>query len=280
MTDRRTLMQLMALATAGGGLTSLAGVAAAQDAMPAHGSGGLPLMDMGKIPPTWLGDEQVAILIYDDMTILDVIGPQYFLSGLMGATVHLVARDARPITSDSGVIVTPTATFASCARDLDILLVGGGISGTLAAMRDDATLDFLADRGARARWVTSVCTGSLLLGQAGLLEGYRATCHWIGRPHLPQFGAIEVDERMVFDRNRATAPGVSAGLDLGLELVRRLRPLDLAQAMQLVAEYAPEPPLDSGTPDTAPPEVVAGVRDRLAGFTLAVAETARMARRA
>jgi len=278
VTDRRLLMQLMALA-AGGGLSSLARPAMAQDAMPAHGSGDLPLMDMAKIPRTWLGEEKVAILIYNDMTVLDVIGPQYFLSGLMGATVHLVAKDDRPVTSDSGVIVTPTATFASCPRDLDILLTGGGISGTLAAMRDDATLDFLADRGARAKWVTSVCTGSLLLGQAGLLNGYRATSHWIGRSHLPLFGAIEVDERMVFDRNRATAAGVSAGLDLGLELVRRLRPLDLAQAMQLVAEYAPEPPLNSGTPATAPAEVVAGVRDRLSGFTRAVEATAHMARR-
>lgn len=262
--DRRTLLQMAAAASLAGGAPAPAGAQ-----RPAKVAA-RPTMDMAKVPPAWFGKEQVAILIYDDMTALDVVGPQYFLSGLMGATVHMVAKDRRPVRSDSGLVVTPTATFETCPRDIDILLTGGGLDGTLAAMADPATLAFLADRGARAKWVTSVCTGSLLLGRAGLLKGYRATSHWLGRPLLAGFGATEVDERVVFDRNRATAAGVSAGLDLGLALVQRLRPLDYAQAIQLVAEYAPEPPLDSGTPDRAPAAVVAGVRDRTAGFVDAV----------
>ncbi|MDJ0977293.1 MAG: DJ-1/PfpI family protein [Erythrobacter sp.] len=273
--QRRDMIRMMSALAATG---ALAAPAFAQgDAKPTSPDGET-LMDMSKVPPSWFGNEQVAVIIYDNMTALDVIGPQYFLSGLFGATVHMVAKTDQPITSDSGITITPTATFETCPRALDILLVGGGVSGTLAAMRDDVTLDFLADRGSRAKWVTSVCTGSLLLGQAGLLKGYRATSHWIGRPLLNDFGAIEVNERMVFDRNRATGAGVSAGLDLGLELMHRMRPLDLAQAMQVMAEYAPEPPLDFGTPEKVPSDVLAGIEGRLSGFTDAVRATARTAR--
>ncbi|MNH55752.1 Isonitrile hydratase [compost metagenome] len=282
MQDRRALLKMMALSP---GLAPLiASAAQAQDTLSMESPGAMPVsgerpvMDMDAIPADWFGTEQVGILIYDQMTALDVIGPQHFLAGLMGATIHLVARTDAPVTSDSGLVLTPTATFDSCPRDLDVLLAGGGMTGALAAMRDDATLDFLADRGARAGWVGSVCTGSLLLGQAGLLRGYRATSHWLGRPMLDRFGAIEVDQRVVIDRNRATGAGVSAGLDLGLELVKRLRPLDCAQTVQLMAEYAPEPPLDAGTPDRAPAAVVANVRDWHVGFTDAVAEAARSAR--
>lgn len=273
--QRREMIQILSVLAASGALAS---PALGQTATGASAIDETKPMDMSKVPQSWFGDEQVAIVIYDDMTALDVIGPQYFLSGLFGATVHMVARTEAPITSDSGITITPTATFETCPKDLDVLLVGGGVSGTLAAMRDDTTLDFLADRGARAQWVTSVCTGSLLLGQAGLLKGYRATSHWIGRPLLDRFGAIEVNERMVFDRNRATGAGVSAGLDLGLELMHRMRPLDLAQAMQVMAEYAPEPPLDFGTPEKVPADVLAGIEDRMSGFTEAVRSTARSAR--
>jgi transcriptional regulator GlxA family with amidase domain len=155
---------------------------------------------------------------------------------------------------------------------LDVLLTGGGTNGTLAAMRDPDMIAFLADRGSRAKWVASVCTGSLLLGRAGLLRGYRATSHWVGRPLLKDFGAIEVDQRVVFDRNRATGAGVSAGLDLALALVEKLRPIEFRQAVQLLAEYAPEPPLDSGTPDRAPATIFAQMRDLTAGFVDGVNE--------
>lgn len=205
-----------------------------------------------------------------------LFGAGYFLSRLNGADIQFVARSMDPVQGGNGLVIMPTATFETCPKDLDILLVGGGSAGTLAALRDDATIAFLEDRGSRAKWVTSVCTGSLLLGRAGLLKGYRATSHWIGRPLLKEFGAIEVDERVVFDRNRVTGAGVSAGLDFALALVKLLRPLAAAQAAQLFAEYAPEPPLDSGTPDRAPPEVLAIARELLADFSSGVLETARM----
>jgi cyclohexyl-isocyanide hydratase len=230
---------------------------------------------MDKVPPAWKGNEKIAIVIYDHITALDVIGPHYFLGRLAGAEIHFVADSLRPVPSENGLILTPTATFDTCPKDLDILMTGGGTSGTLAAMRDPAMLAFLADRGSRAKWVTSVCTGSLLLGQAGLLKGYRATSHWLGRPFLKDFGAIEVDERVVFDGNRATGAGVSAGLDLALALLQRLRPLEFAQTIQLFAEYAPAPPLHSGTPETAPAPVLAMARELTSSFVGGVGELAR-----
>lgn len=263
MMDRRMVLQMTASASLIGGLSMATG-ASAQNSAPAK-------VEPASIPPSWMGKEQIAILIYDGMTSLDIVGPHFFLSSLAGATVHLVARSLKPVTGD-GLTITPTTTFGSCPRDLDVLLTGGGTDGTLNAMEDPATLAFLADRGARAKWVASVCTGSLLLARAGLLKGYKATSHWIGRPMLQKFGAIEVDERVVFDRNRATGAGVSAGLDLGLALVQRLRPLDFAQTVQLFAEYAPEPPLDSGTPDRAPAQVLAHARETLQPFVDAVSK--------
>lgn len=261
--DRRTatLLTLLAPALASG---------TAKAEQPAASGGAQTGTYMDKVPPSWKGKEQIAIVIYDHMTPLDIVGPHYFLGRLAGAEIHIVADSMRPIFCESGLTIMPTATFETCPKDLDILLTGGGTKGTLAAMRDPAMLAFLADRGARAKWVASVCTGSLLLGQAGLLRGYRATSHWLGRPMLKDFGAIEVDERMVFDRNRATGAGVSAGLDLGLALVQRLRPLEFAQMVQLFAEYAPEPPLDSGTPEKAPPAVLTTARELTADFVQGV----------
>ncbi|UPT64809.1 MAG: DJ-1/PfpI family protein [Hyphomonadaceae bacterium JAD_PAG50586_4] len=221
---------------------------------------------LDRMPRAWRGNEKIAIVIYDHMTPLDVVGPHYYFGRVPGAEVQFVANSLRPIPCENGLFIMPTATFETCPADLDVLLVGGGTNGTLAAMRDPATLEFIADRGARAHWVASVCTGSLLLGEAGLLRGYRATSHWIGRPLLADYGAIEVDERVVFDRNRATGAGVSAGLDLALALVQRLRPLEFAQAVQLLSEYAPEPPLHGGTPQTAPPAVLQQVQQLTADF--------------
>lgn len=263
--DRRavTLLTLLAPLMAGG-------VANAQ------GMGGAPQAGnyMDKVPASWKGREKIGILLYDHITAQDVIGPHYFLGRLAGAEIYFVANSVRPVFSENGLSLMATHNFDTCPRDLDLLLVGGGTRGTVAAMRDPATIAFIADRGARAKWVTSVCTGSLLLGQAGLLRGYRATSHWIGRPLLKEFGAIEVDERVVFDRNRISGAGVSAGLDLGLSIVRKLRPLEFAQMLQLFAEYAPEPPLDSGTPDRAPAPVLALANDMLADFVAGVRETA------
>lgn len=214
-----------------------------------------PAHDMSAMPAHWHGSEQIAFLIYPAFTALDMVGPHYMLTNLMGATTHIVASSREPVKSDTGLLFMPTATFEDCPRDLDIICVPGGTTGTLAAMEDEATIRFLRDRGSRAKYVTSVCTGSLVLGAAGLLEGYRATSHYLTKPLLGLFGAVATEGRIVTDRNRITGGGVTAGIDFGLSLVGRLRDREYAQAVQLLAEYAPDPPYDSGTPERAPESV-------------------------
>lgn len=140
--------------------------------------------DASVMPPHWTGKEQIAFLIYEDFTALDMVGPHYMLTNLMGAKTHIVARTKAPVKSDTGLVFTPSADFSDCPADLDILCVPGGTLGTLAAIEDDATIRFLKDRGSRAKFVTSVCTGSLVLAAAGLLDGYKATSHWLTKPLL------------------------------------------------------------------------------------------------
>lgn len=222
--------------------------------------------DMRMAPAHWTGREQIAMLLYPDFTALDLIGPQYMFANLMGATVHLVAATREPVRSDTGVSLLPTLTYDECPIAPDIFFVPGGSVGTLMAIQDRATRDFVADRGGRAGLVTSVCTGSLLLGAAGLLRGYRATSHWVTRDLLALVGAQPADARVVWDRNRVTGAGVSAGLDLGLAIVERLRDREYAQAVQLLAEYAPEPRLDAGTPERAPPQVRQMMSDMFTGL--------------
>ncbi len=222
--------------------------------------------DMGAMPASWTGREQIGMLLYPGMTALDFVGPQHMFSSLMGAKVHHVARTMAPVVSDSRLAILPTVTLARCPRDLDILFVPGGGAGTVAAMQDAQILAFLADRGSRAKLVTSVCTGSLLLGAAGLLRGYRATTHWATHALLADVGATPVQARVVRDRNRVTGAGVSAGLDLGLAIVGLLRDSAYAQTVQLLAEYAPEPPYEAGSPRTAPPAVTAMVADMFKDF--------------
>lgn len=221
---------------------------------------------MQTMPPTWVGSEQIAMVVYPGMTALDLTGPQYMLVGLMGAQVHLVAESLTPVMTDTGVIITPTKTFETCPPDLDVLFVPGGSRGTVEAAKDPKVLAFLRDRGSRAKLVTSVCTGSLVLGAAGLLEGYQATSHWVTRDLLTRFGAIPVDARVVVDRTRITGAGVSAGIDLGLLIVKRLRDEEYAKAMCLLAEYAPEPPVVAGTPAQAGPVTTKIMTDMCAGL--------------
>lgn len=198
---------------------------------------------------------RIAMLLYPGMTALDVVGPQGLLAGLAPNTLYLVAQAVGPVPSDTNLILIATTSFADCPADLDVLFVPGG-DGTAAQMRDAATLAFLRDRASQARWVTSVCTGSLILGAAGLLRGYRATSHCCARDTvLPLLGAIPVDDRVVFDGNRVTAAGVSAGLDFALALAARLRGEDYARTAQLVAEYAPKPPFEAGSPTAAGPTI-------------------------
>ncbi|MFD1282891.1 DJ-1/PfpI family protein, partial [Methylobacterium goesingense] len=207
---------------------------------------------------------RIAMLLYPGMTALDLVGPQALLAGIAAGGLHLVARTAGPVTSDTGLALVAGDSFETCPRDLDVLFVPGG-DGTPAQMRDPDTLAFLRDRAARAGWITSVCTGSLILGAAGLLRGYRATSHWCVRDRvLPRLGAIPVDERVVFDGNRVTAAGISAGLDFALALSARLAGPEAARTSQLVAEYAPAPPFEAGTPGTAGPATTARARAILA----------------
>ena len=220
----------------------------------------------------------IAMLLYPGMTALDLVGPQSLLAGITKVPIQLVARRTGPVESDTGLALTATHDFETCASDVSVLFVPGG-DGTPAQMRDAPTLAFLRDRAARARWIASVCTGSLILGAAGLLEGYRATSHWCVREAvLPRLGAIPVDARVVFDRDRVTAAGVSAGLDFALALAARLRGEDHARTAQLVAEYAPQPPFRAGTPAEAGPDVTRAADAILSGL-IAGAKSAAFDRR-
>lgn len=211
-----------------------------------------PDHDMSAFPASWHGSEKIAFMIYPQFTALDMVGPHYMLGNLMGATTYIVAKTQEPIVSDMKLAIVPTHTFADCPADLDVICVPGGTLGTLAAMEDAETIAFLKDRGSRAKYVTSVCTGSLVLGAAGLLKGYKATGHWVARDVLRIFGAEPVDARVVADRNRITGAGVTAGIDFGLSLVAALRDRQYAECLQLLAEYAPEPGFNAGTPATSP----------------------------
>jgi len=213
------------------------------------------------------GDEQIAMLIFPQMTILDLIGPHFMFSSLMDSKLLLVAKSLDPVTADSGVTILPTATFDTCPRDLTVLFAPGGANGTLAAAKDPETLAFMADRGSRAKYVTSVCSGSLLLGAAGLLKGYKATSHWSCRDALAGFGAIPTDSRVVRDRNRITGAGVTAGIDFGLTMVAELRDEHYAKCIQLLGEYSPDPPFNSGSMKTAPADVKSTMVEMLAPFT-------------
>lgn len=265
-----TRRQFSAAAATAAAAAQLAGNALAQQpggAAPSAAAGHKEAShDMSSMPAHWMGSEQIAFLIYPQFTALDMVGPHHMLTSLMGAKVHLVARTRDPVQSDTGLAVMPTMNFDECPDDLDIICVPGGSRGTLAAMEDEATMLFLKDRGSRAKYVTSVCTGSLLLGAAGLLAGYRATSHWATKALLPIFGATPADGRVVDDRNRITGGGVTAGIDFGLAIVGLLRDRQYAEGVQLIAEYDPKPPYSAGTPERAPAEVTALVEGMFTEF--------------
>lgn len=204
----------------------------------------------------------IGIVLFDQVTSLDYVGPLDMLSRNPEASIHLIAASLDPIASDNGSRVLPTTTFAN-APPLDALLVPGG-PGTTAMMEDAELIAFLRERGANAQWITSVCTGSLLLGAAGLLRGYRAVTHWTMMDALPVFAAEAVPDRVVVDRNRVTGAGVSAGMDFALTLIALLWGETRAQTIQLGTEYDPQPPFDAGSPAKAPPEIVDAFRSRAA----------------
>ncbi len=203
---------------------------------------------------------KIQMLTYPDMTLLDLVGPLQVWSIWPDADIELVWKTTEAVPTDSGLAVVPTHDFASASTKPTILFSGGGLEGTARAMADPEVLDFMRSRGAEADWITSVCTGALILGAAGLLDGYRATTHWMALDALPGFGAEPVESRWVIDRNRATGGGVTAGIDFGLALLGEIAGRELAETVQLGLEYAPAPPFDAGSPKTAPPAAVEQVR--------------------
>jgi cyclohexyl-isocyanide hydratase len=205
---------------------------------------------------------QIGLVIFPRVTQLDFTGPLQVFSSAPGAKVHLIWKRIEPVLSDSVLTLTPTVSFADCPQ-LDVICVPGG-AGTDDMVNDQEMLDFLRRQAEGAKYITSVCTGSLVLGAAGLLRGYRATTHWTAMDHLTPFGAIPTKTRVCVDRNRITGGGVTAGIDFALTLVSIMVDRESAEAIQLRLEYNPAPPFNAGSPDTAPPEILALMRERIA----------------
>jgi cyclohexyl-isocyanide hydratase len=203
---------------------------------------------------------QIGLLLFPHVTQLDFTGPLQVFSSVPGAQVHLVWKTLDPVPSDSVLMLPPTVTFADCPQ-LDVICVPGGF-GIDALLNDEETLAFLRRQAAGAKFVTSVCTGSLVLGAAGLLKGYKAATHWSAMNLLELFGAAPTRTRVCIDRNRVTGGGVTAGIDFALTLVSLLVDRPTAEAVQLRLEYNPAPPFNAGSPETAPAEVLALMKER------------------
>jgi putative intracellular protease/amidase len=203
---------------------------------------------------------RIAILIFDKLTALDAIGPYEVLSRLPGADLRFVAKEAGPKRTDTGALALTADLALADIPDPEIVLVPGG-EGNRPLLDDEEVLDWLRAAHATSEWTTSVCTGSLVLGAAGILEGKRATSHWVFREALSAFGAEPVAERVVVDGKVVTAAGVASGLDMALTLAARIAGDDVAKAIQLGIEYDPDPPFDAGSPEKAPPELVELIRN-------------------
>lgn len=200
---------------------------------------------------------RIGFLLYPDLTQLDMTGPAQVLGRMSGAELHFVWKSRDPVPSDSPLTLVPTTTFADCSP-LDMICVPGGY-GCTTVMQDQEALDWLRTRAATAQVISSVCTGSLILAAAGLLDDYRAGCHWAWGDQLALFGAEFVRERVVIDRNRITGGGVTAGIDFAFRVIEQLRGRTEAEAIQLTLEYDPQP-LAGGTPETADPAVLDRVK--------------------
>ncbi|CAO3419299.1 DJ-1/PfpI family protein [Azospirillum endophyticum] len=211
---------------------------------------------------------QFGLLLFPDVTQLDLTGPYEVLARVPGAKLHLLWKDRAPVRSDTGMTILPTATLAESPA-LDLLLVPGG-PGVHALMTDDEVLAFIADRTRAVRWLVGICTGTLVLGAAGLLKGRSAGTHWNSRHYLPRFGADPSERRVEVDGSLFTGGGVTAGIDVALRVAAEIGGADLAKLIQLAIEYDPEPPFDAGTPQKAGKELTEGLLARM---------TARMAER-
>jgi cyclohexyl-isocyanide hydratase len=220
----------------------------------------------------------VGFLLFRNITQLDMTGPYEVFTKLPNAQVHLVSKTREPVMADGGMHILPTTTFADCPP-LDLICVPGG-AGVNPLLGDAETLDFIRRQAESARYVTSVCTGALVLGAAGLLAGKRATTHWMSHEMLSAFGATPVAGRVVIDGNVITGGGVTAGIDFALAVAAAAFGEELAKSIQLAIEYDPQPPFDAGSPHRVEPEVVAKVRagaakrqtERLAAVNAAAAK--------
>lgn len=205
---------------------------------------------------------KIGFLLYPNLTQLDLTGPFEVFSHVPEAEIHLIWKTLDPVAADSGMKIMPTTTFEDCP-DLDIICVPGG-PGQMDLMEDEETLAFLRAKAEGCKYVTSVCTGSLVLGAAGLLDGYKATTYWAATDFLKSFGAEYVNKRVVIDRNRISGGGVTAGVDFGLTVVAEMFGERAAKMIQLGIEYNPAPPFDAGSPEKAEPEIVEALKAAMA----------------
>ena len=205
---------------------------------------------------------RIGLLLFPDLTQLDLTGPYEVFTRFPDADIHLLWKTLDPVTAGGGMRLLPTTTFAGCPQ-LDLVCVPGG-AGMNALLNDAETLDFVRRQALGARYVTSVCTGSLVLGAAGLLRGRRATTHWMSLPMLAAFGCEPVAERVVVDGNVITGGGVTAGIDFALTVAGEWFGADTARRIQLGIEYDPHPPYDAGAPGRADAPLVAAVREAAA----------------
>jgi cyclohexyl-isocyanide hydratase len=200
---------------------------------------------------------KIQMYIYPGMTLLDLVGPLQVWAAWPDVEFQIVARSLEAVPTDCSLSVNPTHSFEQAWTHPDILFVPGGTAPTFELLGNEEVMDFLATQGENSCWITGVCTGSILLAGAGLLDGYKATSHWMSRDLLPAFGATLVKERWVVDRNRATGGGVTAGIDFGLAIMAHISGDEgLGKRVQLMLEYAPKPPYSSGTPEEASTETV------------------------
>jgi cyclohexyl-isocyanide hydratase len=223
----------------------------------------------------------VGIVAYPGMFLQDFVGPITVFEALMNREIHLLWKDLDSVKSvgAGGIAVTPTTTFKDCPKNLDVLLVPGGVPGMFPVMEDPEVMNFLIEQGKTAKYITSVCTGSFILGAAGLLNGYRATSYWSMVDILREFGATPVRSRVVIDRNRITAGGVTAGIDFALKIVAKLIGPEHAQAIQLYLEYDPAPPYNAGSPGKAPKRVKEFISDMFGGLNKLAEATATKIRK-
>lgn len=217
----------------------------------------------------------IGMLIFPDMTQLDFTGPHEVFAQLPGCDVKVISKTAQAVTARGGLKFMPDTTFDE-APPCGLIFVPGG-PGVGALMEDRKTLEFLRHQAQQARYVTSVCTGALVLGAAGLLKGYRATTHWLSLDLLPIFGATPMPDRVVVDRNRVTGGGVTAGIDFALTLAAEMMDERTAKEIQLLIEYNPAPPFSCGHPGTADVAIVESLRRTRAPMQLARLEQARRA---